>query len=445
MRVPEKPIDWMKILQKNPDEVFKLIKDRNLFKKVVEYNKNYYYWTELKYRAKDPIEHKYLWVLMKFLRSEKYESIPYKGINLNYVSLPEISKYLHRFDKFLAGNIEVQSKSLKLEKRYIISSLMEEAIASSIIEGAATTRKVAKQMLKEKRKPKNKDQQMIVNGYETMQMIIQRPKEKLTPEFLLEIQTMITKETLKDSTDVGKFRDNNEVVVADDNSDSIFHVPPDYKKISELIKNLCDFANNDDDEEFIHPIIKGSILHFLIGYIHPFNDGNGRTARSVFYWYVLSRGYWLFEYMAVSRRILRSKKDYGLAYLYTELDEMDLTYFLKYVMGRIDDSLNDLLEYIKFKQEEQKETQKILENLKFLSFRQADILEEMMSNPDKYFSIQEVAAVYHIVYQTARTDLLYLTQKGYLTMRTVGRKFLFRFNPESKDKIKRNGPAHSTI
>jgi len=276
-------------------------------------------------------------------------------------------------------------------------------------------------------------------------MIIQRPKEKLTPEFLLEIQTMITKETLKDSTDVGKFRDNNEVVVADDNSDSIFHVPPDYKKISELIKNLCDFANNDDDEEFIHPIIKGSILHFLIGYIHPFNDGNGRTARSVFYWYVLSRGYWLFEYMAVSRRILRSKKDYGLAYLYTELDEMDLTYFLKYVMGRIDDSLNDLLEYIKFKQEEQKETQKILENLKFLSFRQADILEEMMSNPDKYFSIQEVAAVYHIVYQTARTDLLYLTQKGYLTMRTVGRKFLFRFNPESKDKIKRNGPAHSTI
>jgi Fic family protein len=433
MRLPDKPIDWAKTFNENGEEVLKLIIDRDLFKKVIEYNKKYIYWNEIKYRTSNPTEHKYVWTLMKLLRSEKYENIPFKNIDLDYVSLPEISKYLHRFDKFLAGNIEIQTKSLGLSKKYIISSLMEEAIASSRLEGAATTRKLAKQMLRENRKPQNRDQQMIVNGYETMQMIVERKNERLTPEFLLEIQTIITKDTLKDPSDVGKYRDNNEVAVVDNNSDTIFHVPPGYKDIKQLIIDLCDFANND--EEFIHPIVKGSVLHFLIGYIHPFNDGNGRTARSVFYWYVLSRGYWLFEYMAVSRRILRSKKDYGLAYLYTEFDGLDLTYFLKYIMNCIDDSLNDLLDYIKLKQEEQKETQKILEILKFLNYRQAEILEGIMNNPDKFYTIQEVARTYHVVYQTARTDLLFLTGKKYVIKSVSGRAFLFKFNPDSEAKI----------
>lgn len=443
MRLPDKPIDWSKTLKEDGVEALKLMRNPDIFKKVVEYNKRYLYWSEIRYRADNPIEQKYLWALMKLLRSEKYEKIPFKSIDLNYVSLPEINRYLHRFDKFLAGNIEIQTKSLGLSKRYIVSSLMEEAIASSILEGAATTRIVAKQMLREKRKPQNTDQQMIVNGFETMQMILRRQAGKLTPEFLLEIQAMITKETLKNPSDVGKFRDSNDVVIADDIGDTIFHVPPDHRQVNQLITDVCDFAN--DDDEFIHPIIKGSILHFLIGYIHPFNDGNGRTARSVFYWYVLSRGYWLFEYMAVSRRILRSRKDYGLAYLYTEFDEMDLTYFLKYTMNCIDDSLNDLLDYMKSKQEEQKETQAILENLKFLNHRQAEILEDMVNNPDKYYTIQEIARTYHTVYQTARTDLLYLVQKGYAIMSKAARTFLFKFNPDSKDSIirKRNKSVHS--
>ena len=246
---------------------------------------------------------------------------------------------------------------------------MEEAIASSMIEGAATTRKAAKRMLKQRLKPKDKNEQMVLNGYETIQMIVKRKGEKLTPEFLLDIQSNITKETLKDSSDVGKFRDNNNIVVGDNsNPDIIYHIPPNYKKIKKMIEALCEFANNDG-EEFLHPVLKGIALHFLLGYIHPFNDGNGRTARSVFYWYVLSRGYWLFEYMAISRRILRSKKNYGLAYLFTEYDEFDLTYFIKYNLEAIDDSWNDLLGYIKSKQKEQEDTQNIIEKIKELNFR----------------------------------------------------------------------------
>lgn len=433
MRLAEKPPKWMDILTNDKEDVFELLKDNAILEKVGEFNKKYLYWSELRYKTKDEKEQKYLWTLMKLFRS--YENIPYKPIELKYANTQEINKKLHRFDKFLAGNIETQSKDLGLETRYIISSLMEEAIASSILEGAVTTRKVAKEMLRQKRKPKNRGEQMVLNGYETMQIIAKRGNEKLTPEFLLEIQRTITKETLRDERDVGIFRESNDIIVADTSEQGlVYHNPPDHREIEKLINALCEFANNDDSD-FVHPIIKAAVLHFLIGYIHPFNDGNGRTARSVFYWYLFSRGYWLLEYMAVSRRILRSKTDYKLAYLYTEYDDLDITYFIKYITLCMDDSLEDMLKYIKKKQGEQRETKQILEKLKDINFRQANILEEMMKNPDKYYSIQEIAQTYHVVYQTARTDLMFLTEKGYIKLRQISRKFLFYCDQECKEKI----------
>src|SRR6201999_3882984 len=99
------------------------------------------------------------------------------------------------------------------------------------------------------------------------------------------------------------------------------YVPPDFNLLEELIERFCDFANSTNDTDFVHPIIREIILHFLIGYIHPFADGNGRTARALFYWYLLTKGYWLIEYMSVSRIILASKAQYARAYQHTEKDE----------------------------------------------------------------------------------------------------------------------------
>jgi len=425
MKLPEKPIDWRKTLEKEGDKAFKLIKERNLFKKAVEFNRRYLYWDELKYRLSDKKEQKYIWTLMKVLRSERYEDIPYKLLPLKFANLPEINEYLHRFDMFLAGNIKIQTRKLGLEKQYVISSLMEEAIASSMLEGAATTRKVAKEMLRARRKPKNKHEQMVANGYETMLEIIKRKDEPLTPEFLCEIQAMVTKGTLEPEQRPGKFRKSDDVVVTDAVGEGVvYHVPPKHKKVPNMVKALCDFANSDG-EKFIHPLIKGIILHFLIGYIHPFHDGNGRTARSIFYWYVLSKGYWLFEYMAVSRRILRSKKKYGLAYLYTEYDELDLTYFIKYNLEAVDEALDDLMEYLKLKQKEKTVVLELIEKNKILNLRQATILEEMIDSPEKAFSIQEILETYNVAYQTARTDLLLLADLGYAKMKKIGKKYVF--------------------
>ncbi len=429
MRLPEKAPVWEDIFKKKKKQVLEIAnRENSFFKKISEYNKKYLYWSELKYRIKDRETRELIWSFMKFVRSEDYERVPFQQIKMNYTSLSEFNKKLHYFDKQLAGNIGSQTQSMGLEERYIISSLMEEAIASSVIEGASTTRKLAKQMLKSRRKPKSKSEKMIFNNYQTMEMVRDRKEEQLTPRFLLDIQKTVTKGTLEDEVDEGIFRDNNEIVVGDGiEGDNIAHIPPDYTKVPKLIRELCEFANQDT-EEFVHPIVKGIIIHFLIGYIHPFNDGNGRTARSVFYWYMLSQGYWLFEYMAVSRRIVRSRKEYDLAYLYTEYDELDLTYFIKYVIECIDDSLQDLFTYIKKKQREQQETRDLIDQNLGLSLRQMDIMKEFMQDSSKMFTIKEIEESYGITYETARTDLMFLTEKKLIKKQLAGKAFVFILN-----------------
>jgi Fic family protein len=168
-----------------------------------------------------------------------------------------------------------------------------------------------------------------------------------------------------------------------------------------------------------------------MGYYHPFNDGNGRTARTIFYWFVLSRGYWLFEYLPVSRIILKSRKNYELAYLYTEYDENDLTYFLQYNISCIVEALDDLLKFLERKQTEQNATKAIIRKIEGINQRQADILREMMEHSDEYYSIRKIMQMYNVVYQTARSDLLDLEKRKFLIRQQRGREFLFIFNENS--------------
>lgn len=167
---------------------------------------------------------------------------------------------------------------------------MEEAIASSQMEGASTTRKVAKDMLRKQLKPKNKGQQMIYNNYVTIQYLVENQSKDFSVEQLKEIQRLITHNTLTNKEYEGSFRTSDDVMVIDGITGEIAHTPPSHQKVEQWIAELCDFANNDNEEVFIHPIIKGIIIHFMLAYIHPFVDGNGRTARSLVYWYMIKKG-----------------------------------------------------------------------------------------------------------------------------------------------------------
>ncbi|MCX6701320.1 MAG: Fic family protein [Methanomicrobiales archaeon] len=429
-----------KLPEKPPSDLgfsFDLSGSDDEFKRLVsEYNNRYLYWDELRYRIEDPERRKQLWTVIKILRQMRYEHIPFRTLDLKYSFIPEIIRGLHTIDRYLSGTIQIHNKAIRMEPSYIINSLMEEAISSSILEGAATTRKAAKEMLREGRKPKTHAEQMVVNNYEALQLILKKKDAPLTRELILDVQRIVTAGTIEDKY-VGKFRTDNEVVVADSGTGLVYHTPPDFDEIEGFVGDFCTFANEDKTPKkealgtFIHPVIKGILLHYLMGYYHPFNDGNGRTARTIFYWFVLSRGYWLFEYLPVSRIILKSRKNYGLAYLYTEYDESDLTYFLRYNISCIVQALDDLLKFLERKQTEQNATKAIIKKIDEINQRQADILREMMEHSDEYYSIRKIMQMYAVVYQTARTDLMDLEKRGFLIKQQRGREFLFIFNENS--------------
>jgi Fic family protein len=257
----------------------------------------------------------------KCLREFKAKPLKFGDWVFKYNLIDEFQEKLHILDKSAAGNLLISLEALQDNRRkYIISSLMEEAIASNQIEGAATTREIAKRMLQENRKPKNKDEKMIVNNYATVKHIVDLKNKAITPDKILEIHRMITGGTLEKPEYEGNFRENNDIAVYSHDG-TLLNKPVEYPEIPKLIEKLCDFANSKDVDFSHSPDYKRNNRPFpysLIGYINPFNDGNGRTARAVFYWYLLKNEYWLFEYMAVSRVINNSKKQYRNAYLYTE-------------------------------------------------------------------------------------------------------------------------------
>jgi len=426
-KLPQKPPNiWDENISQR---IGNIPQDPDFMKMVTDYNSRYLAWDELKYRIIDPEKRLAAWAIMKMLRVMRFEPVSAASLNLKYSTTPEIQRSLHIFDQYLSGIIRIHNKTIKLDQSYIVNSFMEEAIASSILEGAATTRRAAKEMLRKGTKPRDKSEQMVINNYEAMRSILQRKDEQLTPGFILDIHRIVTENTLDDDA-VGRFRSTDDIEVVDRITGTVYHTPPDHTRIPKLIEELCRFVNTNDESPatFIHPIIKGIILHFLIGYIHPFEDGNGRTARSIFYWYVLSRGYWLFEYMPISRIILRSKKGYALAYLHTEYDEMDLTYFIQYNIRCIEEARRDLIAYIERKQSEQNATKAILKTIRDINQRQAEILRQMMEQSDEHFTIRQIMETHGVVYQTARTDLLRLAELGYIRKEKRGREFIFIFN-----------------
>ncbi len=424
--------------------VMSLLTDPEKSKAIKEIEKGYPYWDKFKHIAKAKnIDPELGWKLVKLQRQSKGNNLTISnipGFGFKFSITANILKYLHEFDMNLGGVLEGSSIVPSEDKsRYLISSIMEEAIASSQIEGAATTREVAKDMLRTNRKPRNTSEKMIMNNYLTIRKILTLKDQPLTKDLILEIHSVISKDTLNKKEYEGKYRHNNEVNVVNFVTGEIVYTPPECKHVDELMTAFCNFANaKDDDFEgiFIHPIIRAIILHFLIGYIHPFIDGNGRTARAIFYWYLLSRGYWLLEYLSISRIIIKSTASYAKAYIYTETDENDLTYFIDYNLKSLDLALKSLKDYINRKIREKKELYNIIKS-EHVNERQLEILRSLLNDSQKTITIREMASRFDVVYQTARADLLNLTQLDYLRQNQLGQKLIFYRSENFEQKLRK--------
>ncbi|MDQ5879714.1 MAG: hypothetical protein QG584_1768 [Pseudomonadota bacterium] len=396
----------------------------------------YLHWDELRRRpAPEALTHAEWWAAVTLARTSLSQPLPLvdkQGRPFVFATPSPVAIDLHHIDRDAAGHIRAAAGAQLHEdsQRYLISSLIEEAITSSQLEGASTTRTVAAAMLRSGRRPRDLSEQMIFNNYRAMEHLRAMRDAKLTPAHILELHRILTEETLADPEDAGRYRRDDEVQVVDVRDGTPLHVPPAYAELPVRMQRLCDFANADETAQpFVHPVLRAILLHFMIGYDHPFADGNGRTARALFYWSMVRSGYWLMEYTSISHILRKAPARYMRAYLHTETDNNDTTYFLLHQLQTIRQAIAALHAYVARKTREQKETERMLAASPRLrgrfNHRQVALLNHALRNVGEAYRVDAHQRSHGVVYQTARRDLLELEAQGLLEKSKQGNAFLF--------------------
>lgn len=419
MRIPKTPPNMAEILKAigaDPDRLFAI--SRMVTSPYV--SGKYLHWDKLAYYSPPgDLSHQEWWFGLKLKRDG--QEIPLRdkaGEPFHFTLSGTLQKSLREIDLYGGGPPHALAPVNKdVQNRYLVRSLIEEAFTSSQLEGAASTRIIAKELARGEREPMDRGERMILNNYRTMLHILKIKNEPLTKELIFDIQRWITEEALDDPSGVGRFRRPDERIAVHDAYGSILHEPPRASELDERMEALCAFANDGGDGEaafFIHPVIRSMILHFQLAYDHPFVDGNGRTARALFYWSMLKHGYGLFEFVSISQAILKSATQYGRAFLETETDGNDLTYFLIYHAQVVNRAIRDLNQYIERRTAELQALEAELRGLTHLNNRQRDLVFHAIRHPDYEYTVESHRASHNVSRATADNDLRELVKLGLL-------------------------------
>jgi Fic family protein len=407
----------------------------------------YLHWDELSHRPPPKgLSHVGWWAAIKAARAIQAQALPLTGSSqqaLRFCETPQMRSSLHWIDGEARGQIKADEAVATRETAdfYVVRSLIEEPYSSSVLEGAATTRRIAKEMIEGDRKPRTVGERMVLNNYHAMRLIREMKDQPLTQAMILTIHAALTHDTLDTPKHAGQFRtDRDHVVVEDQATGDVLHVPPPAGELPARLQRICDFANQvNDGGAFIHPIVRAMILHFMIGFDHPFVDGNGRTARALFYWCALRNGYWLLEFASISKAIREAPTRYGLAYLHSETDDGDLTYFLIYHIEVVVKAIRSLHAYLERKAEELKQldraVRKRMGTKRRFNARQIQILQEAIRRPGHHLTIGAHRERAGISYLTARADLESLANEGFLRKRTVDGQSVYFADAKIVEKL----------
>lgn len=443
MKIPKKPPKLENLFDKAKNNPDRFIKAQYLVSFSGSRMK-YLSWDKLRYYTPPgDLNREEWWMGLKIRRYTTHRETPLVDVERApfTFNLPDpIPERLHQIDSWAGGSTDMPGGITNPEtrKRYIVSSLVEEAITSSQLEGAATTRQVAKEMIRTGRPPRDQSEQMILNNYITMARISRYKDNALSPELVFDIHRLITENTLEEPTASGRFRLPDERVVVSDMEGEVYHNPPPAEQLEERLKVMCKFANGDSPDHFIHPVIRSIILHFWLAYDHPFVDGNGRTARALFYWSMLRNGFWLFEFISISRLLLKAPAKYARSFLETEVDENDLTYFILSQIDIIHRSIKELHKYIRRKSDEIKTTEILLRNVGILNRRQQALISHALRHPDRSYTIEEHRRSHQVAYQSARTDFLRLVELNlFLKAPKIGKKLYFNPVQNLKERLEK--------
>lgn len=319
--------------------------------------------------------------------------------------------------------------------RYIVSALIEEAITSSQLEGASTTRRVAKQMLRSGRPPRTHAERMILGNHRAMEYVRRQGDRALTPPAVLDLHRVIGEGSIEDG-ELGRLQtaaDERVAVYWDDGV--LLHQPPPADQLPDRLERLCAFANGRPVDGYLHPVVRAILVHFWLAHDHPFADGNGRTARALFYWTMLREGYWLTEFISISRILRAAPARYAQSFLYVETDAGDTTYFVLAQLDVLLRAIAELDRYLERKVAEIRTLERRMAAELALNHRQRALLSSAVRDGDARYTYRSHARSHQVTFESARRDLQGLEALGFLERRKVGRQHTFQPAPDLSARL----------
>lgn len=387
---------------------------------------------EIGFRIPSTISLEEAWRKVQDQRKKRAEYMPFEDQGKNrfwYVLLPQLQKNLHEIDSLGRDSIYSLVRQ-DIEMEMIKESLMEEAVFSSAIEGAFSTVKRLREMVDQKQPPRDINDQMVLNNYRAMQFILQEKHRDLTIDFILELQKIVTQDTLDqdDAAYSGRFR--NDWVYIKDKRDHIIYTPPPADQVLPAMEKMVGWANQKSEDGFIHPIVKASFVHLYFVHIHPFFDGNGRTGRALFYFDLIKNEYEFFKYFSISVAVQKAKGKYYQAIRNSEIHEGDFTYFLLYMAETILESIHLVKARIAHHYQKEFVVDRLNRAGVLLNGRQQKFVKKFFVMDQRVITIKKYQDWFKVVYETARRDLDDLRQKKVLVKGKQGKAYVYRPNNE---------------
>ncbi|MFT7620952.1 MAG: Fic family protein [Myxococcota bacterium] len=412
---------------------------------IQEANRRYLPWSEFKYRALPvgcTLEPGQVWSVLDLLRRSgsaqlpllDKNGVPFRLLMDEWTYHQVLAITAAASDPFDQSPIDAGARG-----QVVANALMEEGIFSSLMEGAATTPRAAKEMLRQGRSPNDRSERMIVNNYRTMQMLGDKLDQPLTVDLIRELHANVTAGTLDDAGDEGRIQQPGETrVFVAGTQGHILHEPPAAAALPQRLSALCDFAN--DPDTLLPAPVRAILVHFQFAYEHPFVDGNGRTARALFYWMMLKRGFPLFECLTISREFNESKRKYGMAFVHSEQSN-DLTYFVRHHLEVVNQSREALTVYLRKRRAERHDADQTLAQFPDLALSQRLVLKSVLNAPGTVVTGKAYATEFQVSHPTALKHLAELVELGLMARRKRGRAFTFVGSANLKDLL---GKSSST-
>lgn len=327
----------------------------------------------------------------------------------------------------LTGGIEKQCDAIaELARRDIAftgpefdalfqNAVVDEAVYSSVIEGAFNSREQAAEFIRRNKQPRNKSEQMVKNNYDALTYVLEHLEDEINEETILQIARIVTRSGAE--VQVTGYRDGAVYVTG---REGVVYTPPQADAVPEMMRLLVEFIQKSE----LHPLLKACIAHFYFVYVHPFGDGNGRTARALSYMMLLQAGYDFFRYFSISGVVAEERGKYYRSMRNVEDSDGDMTYFIDAYSGMLARTVEKMEHHLKYHVLARQKL-KALEQNGTLNERQLKGAKWLLEGSNSSVTVEAWRRKYKVVTETARRDLLALCDAGLLSRELDGRKAVF--------------------